>query len=118
MVDPAARLVLACAVAVAALAACRREEPHVKADEDPPPVKLVVDPPPSGMPAFTATAAPRAAVASTEGRRAGDHVRVRWGGTCYAARITSVASPGAYRITYDGYSHAWDETIGESRICK
>lgn len=52
------------------------------------------------------------------GRKQGDRVQVRWKGQCYAARILSVAKGGTYFITYEGYAHSWDETIGESRICK
>lgn len=51
-------------------------------------------------------------------RKQGDRVQVRWKGQCYAARILSVAKGGMYFITYEGYAHSWDETVGESRICK
>jgi hypothetical protein len=43
---------------------------------------------------------------------------VNWKGKCYASRILSVPRPGSYFITYEGYSHSWDETVDESRICK
>jgi hypothetical protein len=89
----------------------------VKREEDPPPVQLVAEPPPSGIPAFTASATPRSSGPSG-GRKVGDRVMVRWGGTCYASRILAVHGPGSYLITYDGYGHSWDETVGESRICK
>jgi hypothetical protein len=108
---------LAFAVALGA-AACTRDVPHVKQEEDPPPVKLVADPPPTGLPAFQPSAAPHVAAPSAAGRRVGDHVSVRWHGTCYAARILGVPSSGSYLITYEGYGHSWDETVSESRICK
>jgi hypothetical protein len=106
--------------------ACTRKVPHVKQEEDPPAVTVVADPPPSGLPAFQPSAAPHVAapgapapgVPAAGGRRAGDHVRVRWQGTCYAAHILRVQGPGSYLITYEGYSHSWDETVGENRICK
>jgi hypothetical protein len=99
-------------------AACTREVPRVKQDEDPPPVTLRAEPPPTGLPPFTPSATPHVAAPSAAGRRVGDHVSVRWHGTCYAARILGVPSPGSYLITYDGYGHSWDETVGENRICK
>jgi hypothetical protein len=62
------------------------------------------------------TAAPAPVAGPT--RKVGDRISVRWKGSCYASRILSVAKPGVYFITYEGYAHSWDETIGESRICK
>jgi hypothetical protein len=98
--------------------ACTREVPHVKQEEDPPQVTVVADPPPSGLPPFQPSAAPHVAAPSSPGRHVGDHVMVRWQGTCYAAHILRVQGPGSYFITYERYSHGWDETVGESRICK
>jgi hypothetical protein len=123
----AARFLFASAVVcacVAALPACKREVPHVREDDEPAPVALTEEPPPSGPPAFSGAPpapnrAPMAVGAAAPGsRRAGDHVRVRWHGTCYAARILRPNGAGAYLITYDGYNHSCDETVGESRICK
>ena len=68
-----------------------------------------------------ATAAPSDAPAASgavgAARKAGDRVNVRWKGRCYPARILKVAKPGTYFITYEGYSHSWDETVGDNRIC-
>lgn len=82
-------------------------------------------PPPAATPAAppvqtAAAPVPAPAPAPVGGplRRAGDRVNVRWKGKCYAARILSVPKPGAYFITYEGYNHSWDETVGETRICK
>lgn len=61
---------------------------------------------------------PSIPVQQVAGRKQGDRVQVRWKGKCYAARILSVATGGMYFITYEGYAHSWDETVGESRICK
>lgn len=51
-------------------------------------------------------------------RKVGDRISVRWKGSCYPSRILSAPKPGVYFITYEGYAHSWDETIGEGRICK
>lgn len=106
---------LACCLA---LAGCKQKKQWVE-PEPPPLTKLTADPTPTTPAAVeSAPAARRPLGGSTSGRRAGDHVSVRWKGSCYAARILSVAGPGAYFITYEGYDHSWDETVGESRICK
>ena len=63
------------------------------------------------------TTAVAPAPAGGPGRKVGDRISVRWKGSCYASRILSVAKPGVYFITYEGYDHSWDETITEGRIC-
>jgi hypothetical protein len=90
----------------------------------PPDVTLTPDPqPPGAAPADSAPAVPHHVTPAQQGvaapgRRAGQRVQVEWHGKCYAARIVSVPRPGAYFITYEGYDHSWDETVGENRICK
>src|SRR4051812_11150844 len=83
-------LLLAC---IPGLAACAEKKKPVMEDDYPPRVTLKPDPPPSGLPRVV----PPPAVA---GRRAGDRVSVRYGGTCYPARIVSAPRPGTYFITY------------------
>lgn len=107
-------------VSALVLAGCKRKKQD---DTDSAPAAVTAPPPaatPVAAPPETAAAAPAPAPAPVGGplRRAGDSVQVRWKGKCYAAKIVNVAKPGVYFITYVGYSHSWDETIGENRICK
>jgi hypothetical protein len=109
---------LACALA---LVGCKQEKKPVP-DR---PLTPVVFEPVEGADAGARSPLPGASQAPTGGpapgmggeRHAGDHASVRWKGSCYPARIVSVPRPGAYLITYDGYGHSWDETIGEGRFC-
>ena len=45
----------------------------------------------------------------------GDLVDVQWSGSWYKARVIG-AEEGKWRITYEGYSSSWDETVGPERI--
>jgi hypothetical protein len=103
---------------IAAASGCKREVPRIE-PSPPPLVTVAADPTPSAPAAADSTPpAPRPLTPGSTGRRAGQRVQVRWKGNCYPAHIVSVPRPGAYFITYDGYDHSWDETVGESRICK
>jgi hypothetical protein len=101
-----------------ALTGCKRRERRIE-PEPPPPTELTADPTPSGAPALApgSPTARRPVGANTGARRVGDHLSVSWKGSCYPARILAVAGPGSYLITYEGYDHSWDETIGEGRVC-
>jgi hypothetical protein len=54
--------------------------------------------------------------AQTNQYKYGERVRVEWHGQIYNATITGIVGQERYRITYDGYGHEWDETVGLSRI--
>jgi hypothetical protein len=46
----------------------------------------------------------------------GDHVLVDWEGNRYPALIIDVPSAAKFKVHYDGYDAAWDETVGKDRI--
>lgn len=48
--------------------------------------------------------------------RVGDHVRVKWRGSIYAAQIVTVISNDRFLVHYEGHENAWDEPIGLERI--
>jgi len=48
--------------------------------------------------------------------RPGDRVKVRWRDSTYAATVVEVVSSDRYRVHYDGYETAWDETVHSERI--
>ena len=53
--------------------------------------------------------------ATPAGWRVGDEVMVYWKGSWYPASVIS-ASPGRWKIHYDGYAKSWDEWVDSSRI--
>jgi hypothetical protein len=78
----------------------------------------VTHPPPPGKVARAAGVSPQAsgsAVAVSD-YKVGDRVRVRWRGSTYSATITAVVAADQYRVHYDGYEAAWDETVHIDRI--
>jgi hypothetical protein len=46
----------------------------------------------------------------------GDHVLVDWEGASYPAMIKEAPSPSKFKVHYDGYDDAWDETVLRDRI--
>lgn len=46
----------------------------------------------------------------------GDHVLVQWEGDVYPAFIIDAPNPSRFKVHYDGYDAAWDETIPRDRI--
>jgi hypothetical protein len=104
--------VLSCALA---LAGCKKKsQDGAEAEGTAGPATTLSLSPVAAPTAIAAAPAP----AGVPARKVGDRISVRWKGSCYASKILSVAKPGVYFITYEGYAHSWDETIGESRICK
>jgi hypothetical protein len=55
-------------------------------------------------------------VGCQETYRVGDEVMVEWEGKHYPAVILATEGPAKFRIHYDGYDEAWDETVPKSRI--
>lgn len=51
-----------------------------------------------------------------ENYRVGDEIMVEWEGKEYQAVILAVDGPTKFKVHYDGYDEAWDETIPKSRI--
>ena len=48
--------------------------------------------------------------------RVGDHVLVDWENNTYPAMVIEAPSPTKFKVHYDGYDAAWDETVGKDRI--
>ena len=46
----------------------------------------------------------------------GDKVRVRWRESVYSAVVVKVEARDRFRVHYDGYESAWDETVPMNRI--
>ena len=53
--------------------------------------------------------------ACTRTYRAGDEVIVEWESKEYPAMILT-AEPGKFKVHYDGFDDAWDETVPKSRV--
>jgi hypothetical protein len=56
-----------------------------------------------------------AASTPVAGWRVGDDVMVYWKGQWYPASVIA-ASPGRWKIHYDGYAKSWDEWVDSGRI--
>jgi len=57
-----------------------------------------------------------AGVGCGQSYRVGDQVMVEWDGKEYQAVILAVDGPTKYKVHYDGYDDAWDETVQKARV--
>jgi hypothetical protein len=54
--------------------------------------------------------------AADSGLKAGDAVRVEWGGTWWPAEVVAVRKDGKVKIHYTGWSSDWDEVVPPGRV--
>jgi hypothetical protein len=75
-------------------------------------------PPPPARVARAAGVSPQASgsAVAVSHYKVGDRVRVRWRGSTYSATVTAVVAADQYRVHYDGYETAWDDTVHMDRI--
>lgn len=64
----------------------------------------------------SSSARPMGSVLKVSQYHPGDKVKVKWRGATYSATIIGVVDDDRYRVHYDGYESAWDETVESSRI--
>jgi hypothetical protein len=64
----------------------------------------------------SSSAAPASSKVQVSQYHSGDRIKVKWRGATYAATVIGVLEDDQYRVHYDGYESAWDETIEPSRI--
>jgi hypothetical protein len=78
----------------------------------------VTPPPPPANVARAAGINPKASSSAepVSAYKVGDRVHVSWRGSNYKATIIEVISPTRFRVHYNGYETAWDETIDLDRI--
>lgn len=78
----------------------------------------VTPPPPPARVARAAGINPKASSSAepVSTYKVGDRVHVTWRGSKYKATIIQVISPVRFRVHYNGYGTAWDETITIDRI--
>lgn len=43
-------------------------------------------------------------------------MHVEWRGSWWPGKILEAVGPGAWRVTYEGWSSAWDESVGRERL--
>lgn len=48
----------------------------------------------------------------------GDKVKIKWGGTWYPGVVKEVTPNGKWRVSYDGWSSAYDEIVDKDRLRK